>query len=263
MSKKRRKSRHFIDNKKALEKNAIEWISGEISTFAAGFVLNNLIKSFNNMILKYSHLHFLLLSASSLFLFACAGPHRSGSKSDADLDKLLSCMTGDFSSQAQSLRDSAFFDIRLHIRPIWTADKNNHWLYVEQATASAEDKPYRQRVYKVEREQSGGFKSIVYTLPDPAKWIGAYKKTAVFEQIKPADLSLRDGCTVFLEKKQDGTFEGSTRGEGCESTLRGAKYASSKVTITGKQLNSWDQGFNEKGDQVWGAVKGGYEFIKQ
>ena len=118
-------------------------------------------------------------------------------------------------------------------------------------------------MYKVEREQSGGFKSIVYTLPDPVKWIGAYKKAAIFDQIKPADLSLREGCTVFLEKKQDGTFAGSTHGEGCESTLRGAKYASSKVTITGKQLNSWDQGFNEKGEQVWGAVKGGYEFIKQ
>lgn len=172
-------------------------------------------------------------------------------------------MIGDFSSQAQSQRDSAFFDIRLHIRPIWTADKNNHWLYVEQATASAEDKPYRQRVYKVEREASGGFQSIVYTLPDPTKWIGGYKNTAIFEQIKPADLTLRDGCTVFLEKKQDGTFAGSTKGEGCESTLRGAKYASSKVTISATRMDSWDQGFDEKGKQVWGAVKGGYEFIKQ
>jgi len=27
-------------------------------------------------------------------------------------------------------------------------------------------------------------------------------------------------------------------------------------------LRSWDQGFNEKGEQVWGATKGGYEFIK-
>lgn len=207
---------------------------------------------------------FLLLSVVSLTLLACSSARKSGiNNSHKDLDKLLTFMIGDFSSQAQSQRDSAFFDIRLHIRPIWTADKNNHWLYVEQATATAEDKPYRQRVYKVEREASGGFKSVVYTLPDPAKWVGGYKNTAVFEQIKPADLVLRDGCTVFLEKKRDGTFAGATRGEGCESTLRGAKYASSTVTISATRMDSWDQGFNEKGEQVWGAVKGGYEFIKQ
>jgi CpeT protein len=64
---------------------------------------------------------------------------------------------------------------------------------------------------------------------------------------------LRDECTIFLKK--DGSLSGSTQGLGCESTLRGAKYASSKATKT--ELRSWDQGFNEKGEQVWGATKGG------
>ena len=62
---------------------------------------------------------------------------------DKDLQQLVKFMVGDFSSQAQSKRDSDFYDIRLHIRPIWTSDKANHWLYVEQATAAAESKPYR------------------------------------------------------------------------------------------------------------------------
>lgn len=180
-----------------------------------------------------------------------------------DLKRLVKWMTGDFSSLAQSQRDSDYFDIRLHIRPIWKSDKGNYWLYVEQATAAAENKPYRQRIYKVELDGDKGFKSIVYTLPNPEKWAGAYKNPALFDTLKPAELSLRDGCTVFLERLADGTFAGSTRGQGCESTLRNAKYASSKVTITKKMLASWDQGFNERGEQVWGAVKGGYEFIKK
>lgn len=180
-----------------------------------------------------------------------------------DLKLLVKWMTGDFSSLAQSQRDSDYFDIRLHIRPIWKSDKGNYWLYVEQATAAAENKPYRQRIYKVELDGDKGFKSIVYTLPNPEKWAGAYKNPALFNTLKPAELSLRDGCTVYLERRADGTFAGSTRGEGCESTLRGAKYASSTVTITKKMLASWDQGFNDRGEQVWGALKGGYEFIKK
>lgn len=202
----------------------------------------------------------LLLSIG--LLFQCSTVRVPEQASTRDLQQLVDFMVGDFSSQAQSQRDSDFYDIRLHIRPIWASDKSNHWLYVEQATATAEDKPYRQRVYKVESDGSGAFKSIVYTLPDQANWAGKYKTPDAFNQLKPNDLSLRDGCTVFLKKEKDGSFAGATKGTGCESTLRGAKYASSTVTITKTMLRSWDQGFNEKGEQVWGATKGGYEFVK-
>ena len=214
--------------------------------------------------MTHRRIHFILLilvaCASNWY---CTGSLKSAASKSDDLDLLVDYMVGDFSSNAQSLRDSAFFDIRLHIRPIWTADKGNHWLYVEQATATAESKPYRQRVYKVEKEGDKGFKSIVYTLPDQGSWAGKYRTPEAFDKLKPADLSLREGCTVFLKKMENNTFAGSTRDADCESNLRGAKYATSKVTITKKQLLSWDQGFNEKGEQVWGATKGGYELVKQ
>jgi CpeT protein len=200
--------------------------------------------------------------AASLF-WQCSVLRSNEKATTQDLNQLVQFMSGSFSSHAQSVRDSDFFDIRLHIVPIWKNDKDNHWLYVEQATASAESKPYRQRVYKVEQEASGGFKSIVYTLPDPATWAGKFKTPEAFEKLKPEALSLREGCTVYLTKQKDGTFAGATQGIGCESTLREAKYASSKVIITKTELRSWDQGFNEKGEQVWGATKGGYEFVKK
>jgi hypothetical protein len=208
-----------------------------------------------------NHCYLLWALAALLALPSCSSTRPQSSPQD-ELQSLAKLMTGDFSSRAQSQRDSDYFDIRLHIRPIWTSDKNNHWLYVEQATASAENKPYRQRVYQLEKGEGNLYKSIVYTLPQPEKWIGAYKNTALFDALKPADLSLREGCTVFLEKQKDGSFQGATRGEGCESNIRGAKYASSQVTITTKVLLSWDQGFDASGKQVWGATKGGYEFIK-
>lgn len=206
----------------------------------------------------------LLSGCLMVTLFACATHKKSSANAaSGDLQKLVTMMCGDFSSQAQSQRDSDFFDIRLHIHPIWAADKANHWLYIEQATASAQQKPYRQRIYKVENDGKGGFRSIVYTLPTPEKWIGGHQNPAIFDQIKPSDLTLRDGCTVFLKKMPDGSFAGKTEGEGCESNIRGAKYAVSTVTITPTMLKSWDQGFDASGKQVWGAVKGGYEFVKQ
>lgn len=208
-------------------------------------------------------INFISWLVSIFLLGSCTLSKGSLDSAERDLELLVACMTGDFSSHAQSERDSAFFDIRLHIRPIWAHDKGNHWLYVEQATATAESKPYRQRVYKVEKDGKNGFKSIVYTLPDQANWAGKYKTPTAFDALKPAELTLREGCTVFLTKQKDNVFTGATKGNDCESNLRGAKYASSRVTITPAMLLSWDQGFNEKGEQVWGATKGGYEFLKQ
>ena len=209
--------------------------------------------------MKINALAFILISFG--LLSSCTFGRHVANNPDL-VGEAMALMTGDFSSQAQSLRDSDFFDIRLHIRPIWTADKASRWLYVEQATASAPGKPYRQRVYKVEADGPDGVKSIVYTLPDEKKWVGAYQTPDVFKQIKPADLTLREGCTVFLKKQADGTFSGATHAADCESSLRGAKYATSKVTLKKQMLESWDQGFDAEGKQVWGAVKSGYEFVK-
>jgi CpeT protein len=75
--------------------------------------------------------------------------------SRADLDRLVEGMTGTFSSAAQAAADpDNFFDIRLQMVPIWTdrAEPDGaRWLYVEQASAEALDRPYRQRVYRVSK----------------------------------------------------------------------------------------------------------------
>ena len=73
---------------------------------------------------------------------------------------------------------------------------------------------------------------------------------------------IREGCEVYL-KWVDDHFEGSTLGEGCESTLGGASYATSEVYLGADLIESWDRGFDAAGVQVWGAEEGAYEFIRQ
>jgi CpeT protein len=58
------------------------------------------------------------------------------------------------------------------------------------------------------------------------------------------------------------TYEGSTLGKECLSSLRGATYATSKVKIDEKMILSWDQGWDNADKQIWGATKGGYIFDK-
>ncbi|MEX1189406.1 MAG: chromophore lyase CpcT/CpeT [Bacteroidia bacterium] len=176
-----------------------------------------------------------------------------------ELLEVAKMMQGSYSSKKQSKKDSAFFDIRLKIVPIWKERTDAIWFYVEQAVASMQDKPYRQRVYRLTGVEDGSFESAVYTLNSPLRFVG---HVDLVESLNPDSLALKEGCSVFLKKDGKKKYVGGTGDKTCPSDMRGASYASSIVTLTPKYLLSWDRGYNREGAQVWGAEKGGYMFRK-
>lgn len=179
-----------------------------------------------------------------------------------ELEKVAHLMTGVFSSAEQAEMDSAFYSINLVMTPIWEDDKEARWLYVEQAVSSMLDRPYRQRVYKLTHADDGSIESKVFALSDTEKYINSWNTPEIFNAITPDSLVVREGCSVFLKKGTDGCYTGSTVDDLCKSTLRGAAYATSIVTVCPDKVISWDQGWNDAGEQVWGAVKAGYIFKK-
>ena len=207
----------------------------------------------------------IFLLSISCFLFACSGTKGAlgTSKKASNLEQVTALMSGTFNSAEQAAQDSSYYDISLVMVPIWEGDKNYKWLYVEQAVSAMADKPYRQRVYQVSETSDGQIESKVFELPEPEKYIHAWENPALFTLISSEDLVERTGCSVFLSKNKEGCFEGATRPKECQSTLRGASYATSEVKVCAGQIVSWDQGWNADDEQVWGAVKGGYIFKKQ
>ncbi|GGI82784.1 chromophore lyase CpcT/CpeT [Shewanella gelidii] len=176
---------------------------------------------------------------------------------------LVQWMQGHFNSEQQSIDDKDFFNIHLNMKQIWPQYRDS-WLYVEQAAASHLYKPYRQRVYRVTALSETKFASKVYTFDNPLSFAGAYKKEAPFASLTPKDLTEKQGCTVFLTwDEASQSFSGSTDKKSCLSQLRGATYATSEVTVTADKIVSWDRGWNGDDQQVWGAVKSGYEFLKR
>ena len=143
--------------------------------------------------------------------------------------------------------------------PIWQ-NKSDQYLYVEQALATMQEKPYRQRIYKVTELPNGTFESIVYKIADEKSFIGKWNDTSFFDQFDESILELREGCAVYLKPVGKQVFEGSTKDQDCKSTLRGASYATSVVRVEKDKIVSWDQGFDADGKQVWGAETEGYVF---
>lgn len=196
-----------------------------------------------------------LLLASSSCLYRFVGP-----PPEPQLEELLEWMSGSFSSLVQSEALPAdYLDIHLEMTPIWPERTDGPWLYVEQAAANALDRPYRQRVYRLVATP-GELRSDVYELPgDPLRFAGAYRDTFLLDGVGPADLELREGCSIHLVRDHE-SYRGSTAGRGCTTSWGDASYATSEVSVTPDTLRSWDRGFNDAGEQVWGAVPGPYVF---
>jgi len=187
-------------------------------------------------------------------------PTASNAQFSKDLVKLSKIMQGHYSSELQSKSDTSFFDIRLKILPIWGDRTDAIWMYVEQAMNGKEDKPYRQRVYRLTETSKGNFESAVFTLKSPLRFVGNLE---MVNKLTPDSLILREGCAVLLKKVGKKKYLGATEYRKCSSDLRNATYATSEVTLTSKLLASWDRGYDATDKQVWGAVKSGYLFRKQ
>ena len=200
----------------------------------------------------------IFLSVLGIILLGCKDVPTNN---DMELQTLKSWMVGSFNSLEQSQLDSNFFNIQLEMVSIWPDQKDAEYLYVEQAASGALDKPYRQRVYRLSRDQAGVLESAVYLIENPLRFAGDWNTDEPLGLLTPDSLTLKDGCAIKLAL-EDNAFVGGTLGQGCLSTLRGAAYATSKVNIAETVLASWDQGFDSTGTQVWGAVSGPYVFKK-
>jgi len=201
----------------------------------------------------------VVLLATVPLASAQAAPTRAEAKEVATVAAYLA---GEFSSAAQAAGDPDYRAVRLRMTPIWTQRRGEHWLYVEQALASTPDHPYRQRVYQLTWRD--GVRSLVYTLPEAAAraLAGNASPATAMAAWAPQDLSARLGCDIVLRRDASGRYTGATQGHDCASELRGAAYATSSVSLTADELDSWDRGFDAQGTQVWGAEKGPYRFLR-
>ena len=181
--------------------------------------------------------------------------------SEKDLAELKNLMTGFFSTEAQSLEDTSYFHIRLCMKPLWLERQDGYWLYVEQAAFRSLDRPYRQRVYHLYRDkEKNALVSKVYEIEDPGRFVGGCSDLSVLSGLGFEALIERPGCELFLKRDSENSFSGSTIDGACLSTWRGAAWVSSDVTVSPQGLISWDRGWDEKNQLVWGPEDEGYRF---
>jgi hypothetical protein len=178
------------------------------------------------------------------------------------LEQLALTMAGSYTSAEQAKADTNYFEIELEMVRIWPKHTDGAWFYVEQATAESKAKPYRQRVYHLQQVDDSTFTSSILSIKGGASWFGAYADPEKLATLPADSLVAMDGCAITLHRR--GTiYVGSTHERDCPNQRSGARYATSEVTVLPDRMISWDRGYNAAGEQVWGAEKGGYVFLKK
>ena len=180
-----------------------------------------------------------------------------------ELLSLAKQMEGNYNTIKQSKTDTGYFDIRLHMKRIWYDRTDGIWLYVEQAAGKSQEKPYRQRVYRLSETGYNLFESEIFEIKDPLRFVGQWKYKNPLAGNGEDILISKTGCSVQLKKVGKKMYSGSTYGEKCLSGWRGAKYATSIITIIKEGMITWDRGFDENDNYLWGAEKAGYFFEKE
>jgi hypothetical protein len=185
---------------------------------------------------------------------AALDPHRAARQ-------LAQWLEGRFDSSAQATRDRRYFDVTLAVCSVSAPSVGATALYVEQAMRGRA--PYRQRLYVISAGADGAriAESRVFEFVDPASVTGLCDREGT-ATIEPEAVIERAGCTVTLVLEGD-RFVGSTSGHECLSTLMGASYATTQITLDAQRLESWDRGFDSAGRQVWGATAGPYQFERR
>jgi hypothetical protein len=174
------------------------------------------------------------------------------------LDEYVRLQVGTFSSEAQAAKDPAYGAATWHIAEIWRGrGQGERWLYSESWMKDA-PAPYMQRVSRV--TQDGG--SIVarrYSLPDAARFVGAWRDPGRADSLDAAALTELVGCDAVIARAGADRFEGGTVGDHCRNSYKGAAYAISRVVLTADGMVNWDRGFDAAGNLKWGPAAGGYE----
>ena len=104
----------------------------------------------------------------------------------------------------------------------------------------------------------GKIESTTFRIIKPQRWIGLCDRPQAQQNINLDDLgeaicslSLRPLMTIYI---------GETPPEGCRTNIRGAVRITNTVILHSQGMDTWDRGFDEEGNQVWGATNESYQF---
>ncbi|CAA7396377.1 unnamed protein product [Spirodela intermedia] len=179
-------------------------------------------------------------------------------------------LSGEKYSRDQATRDPEnYFNLRMLTCPVTEMVDGSRVLYNEQAFWRTPQKPFRQRFYMVKpcpKEMKCDVELNTYAIRDAEEYknfCDRSKDQRPQEEEVIADIA-EHLTTVYLSQCERGKrclYEGSAPPGGFPNSWNGASYCTSELSVhRSGEIHTWDRGFDEEGNQIWGVKEGPYEF---
>ncbi|MBV9387669.1 MAG: chromophore lyase CpcT/CpeT [Chroococcidiopsidaceae cyanobacterium CP_BM_ER_R8_30] len=189
-----------------------------------------------------------------------------------ELIALARYLTGEFDNQEQALAEPAWYvHLRLWQRPVPLFTEDSITLFAEQASVINLDRPYRQRLMRLQGGNSDASLQVQYYMPkQPDVLLGGGRNPALLETLSPDQFELLPGCLLTVTQQQIAPnhyhFSAALPPEArCCFTYNGqTTHVSLGFEAREAEFLSYDKGIDPAtGKALWGAILGPFRFHKR
>lgn len=182
------------------------------------------------------------------------------------VEEVAAHLVGVMDTATQATNNAEKVEVRMTTCRVSLAETNSSintsdaiFLYQEQALAQSLDKPYRQRFLRLAPSANNrAIESQSLKPINSQSWIGFCNQPQE-QRIVSISTIVDANCSVFLLPVED-IYVGKTQPGGCPTNFRGAVTITNTIILHSEGMDTWDRGFDEQGNQIWGAQNEAYQY---
>jgi hypothetical protein len=182
-----------------------------------------------------------------------AGCHTEQHRREADFDKLLKALPGQYDNRAQAATDASgeHAAVALLIEPVNALTVGKIVMFVRETAANDPRRVLAQHVWSFELDKKSHLVQTIYLFKDQVRWLHAVDDPYVLQSLLPDDLSLLSGCSLTWSKTDFG-FQAATKASECKASAG----AEGLLIEQSAELRGTDLLLNEQLSGPGGALPG-------
>ncbi len=186
-------------------------------------------------------------------LLLLAGCKTEASKREADFDKLIKALPGQYDNRTQASSDVSgeHAAVALLIQPVNALTVGKIVMFVRETAANDPRRILAQHIWTFELDKKKQLVQTIYLFKEPQRWVHAVDDPYVMQSVLPDDLSVLSGCNLTWSKSDFG-FQASTKASEC----KGSSGAEGLLIEQSAELRGTDLLLNEQLSGPGGVLAG-------
>jgi hypothetical protein len=188
-----------------------------------------------------------------LAVMLLAGCKTEASRREADFDKLIKALPGQYDNRTQASNDERgeHAAVALLIQPLDAITVGKIVMFVRETAANDPRRILAQHIWTFDLDKKQQLVQSIYLFKEPQRWVHAVDDPYVMQSLLPDDLTLLSGCNLTWSKSDFG-FQASTKAAEC----KGSAGAEGLLIEQSAELRGTDLLLNEQLSGPGGVLAG-------